>query len=197
MEKQVPNAEEDDEDVSKEPPDSVMEKKNNGESSSSSSTGKSDGGYSADCSATDQSSDDTAKPEAVSMQGLKLEDESTESDQKIPARKHRHRHRSSKETRDDNRSARMSPTTLEGMEAILNRNMAVLLAKSLPPPQWNGLAISHPIDPRIDLSQVNALTSTAAAQAPSAPQQTSSDANHEAHTVESYLHLIEVRFKFS
>jgi hypothetical protein len=57
-------------------------------------------------------------------------------------------------------------------------------------PQWNGVRISHPMDPRIDLSTVGYTPST-----PAPSGNASGDVNgygNHPHSLDRYLHLMEV-----
>lgn len=83
------------------------------------------------------------------------------------------------------------------LEELMRQSRKLLdtpeMTLGLPLPQWKGIRISHPMDPRIDLSTVNRV------QASDAPL---TDELHRAQfimpgpppSVDNYLHLMEVRF---
>ena len=59
-------------------------------------------------------------------------------------------------------------------------------------PQWNGVSITHPMDPRIDLSTVG-YTVTSIPAVASLPVAQENENAHQSNTFDHYLHLMEVR----
>lgn len=105
-----------------------------GESASSSS--KNSGGYSADCSASDQSSDDAPKP-----RWKKRHSEQEGSEQQQPMEH-------SLANRDSEGGGNLDETSPQVDNATFTSSGAFF-------PQWNGVVITNPMDPRLDLTNVN------------------------------------------
>lgn len=94
--------------------------------------------------------------------------------------------RSSQQTKPSHRDTSLDETNSQ-LQALL--------------PQWNGIRITHPMDPRIDLSTVgftvnsggnNTVHMAPAALGTMSPSSSMADPNNH-HCVNHYLHLMEVR----
>lgn len=193
----------------------------NGESSSS--TGSSDGkgsgsgGYQADYS--DQSSDDTGTGKengtmqlGHSISGLNLNNETSCSevasscaDGEYSHNKTVHKAHKKRNTCEGKKKAskRKSSYSVE-LDAIMNYKsnqdpqVAMFDENKSPLPQWNGVKISHPMDPRIDLSAVNHIqqvpvpAALATTQIPALQHPKRAPPTHHEPSHDHYMQLMEV-----
>lgn len=184
------------------------------ESSSTASEGGkgtgSGGGYSADCSSSDASSDDVAKgavPETemkclrVSVEverERELELEQSKGEGMAKTKKRFPRKKNSSSVDSSHRSAENtwdSKDADEGDEVELEKTAL---------PQWNGVRIHHPMDPRIDLSTVGHIQTSSLSVFPSNVMQfpladgkegrpiPEFPTNHATPSIDQYMSLLEV-----
>lgn len=182
------------------------------ESSSTASEGGkgtgSGGGYSADCSSSDASSDDVAKgavPE-TEMKCLRVsvevererELEQSKGEGMAKTKKRFPRKKNSSSVDSSHRSAENtwdSKDADEGDEVELEKTAL---------PQWNGVRIHHPMDPRIDLSTVGHIQTSSLSVFPSNVMQfpladgkegrpiPEFPTNHATPSIDQYMSLLEV-----
>ncbi len=177
------------------------------ESSSTGSDGGkgagSGGGYSADYSSSDTSSDDVREgtvPETemkrltVSTEKKEVKAKGVKREKKMP---HGKRHDStvdlSQVSPEDLSESKAAP---EGTELVLSKDGIL--------PQWNGVRIHHPMDPRIDLSTVGHIQTSSLSAFPSdlihAPMVDCKDdrifsdfaSNSATPSIDQYMSLLEV-----
>lgn len=140
---------------------------NQGDNAESSSGNESDngkgsgcgsgGGYSADCSSSDASTDAAAKGPRLAtapqneMQNLRLseQDNANPNDREKFQRKRKNSHAKKQGATD---AGAMGATTDNAGDFVMSGTAGLYSKTALP--QWNGVKIQHPMDPRIDLSTV-------------------------------------------
>lgn len=160
------------------------------------------GGYSADCSSSDASTDEAAKlrvPETemkrLSVSSEMKEEKSKGTDSSKVKRNHvsnRYGSRADSSIASLDRS-RTSRTREDG------RDVAHGLTTVLP--QWNGVRIHHPMDPRIDISTVGHIQTSSLSAFPSTLMHTTFaddneerdfTSNHVTPSIDQYMRLMEV-----
>lgn len=176
------------------------------ESGSAKSGSGGSGGYNADCSASDQSSDDTGTRKEFVRDPL---DKSAKKAESVARNENTTRRSRGKKTAKDT-------NTIDGLldiESLLSRKPVEdkdlsFLGASAILPQLNGVRIKHPMDPRIDLAGVGWSSSTstsvpipvALGQDPSMAQRRGDSHAHQPlnevsstfPSVESYVQLLQV-----
>lgn len=168
------------------------------------------GGYSADCSSSDASSDDAVKRSSVpekemkrlKVSGDKKEDKPNGKDSKISKGKSASsgiRSSSQAALQEDGSDLTNDPKTAdEGFD--IGRGMPVDAVW----PQWNGIRIQHPMDPRIDLSTVDHIRTSSLSTYPHNAHPTSNQnqkeeqqvpdriSNQATPSIDQYMNLMEV-----
>lgn len=171
--------------------------------STQSSDGKGSGGYSADYSDEDPSSDDTGTKEkpveaAISVSGLRIADRKVENENRNKEENTSSDSLSSLEKTKKHKSSRQRKRPLggsakKGNDALESENTFGEFLKSLLSsgflPQLNGVLISHPMDPRIDLSNVQYVP-----EAEIEAHQNDSTVDFQGLSEENYLQLMDVSY---
>lgn len=201
-----------------------QQKSEDGSEGSSNGRGSSRGGYSADCSSSDTSSENFARGKSategvqVAVGNLNLDaskpeqGDSSQTNAKDDGKGHATQAPNtdtespvveSLSGKDKSRSANHVSTKIGALDEMLQQGRRLETEPLIVPgqaavlPQWNGIRISHPMDPRIDLTAVGHLQSLPVPVQQSDVQAIAKGSVYTASTpapsVENYLHLMEVR----
>lgn len=160
------------------------------------------GGYSADCSSSDASTDEATKlgvPETemkrLSVSSDRKEEKSKGTDSSKTKRNvvsNRYGNRADSSTASPERTRR-SKNREEGRGITMGQNTAL--------PQWNGVRIHHPMDPRIDISTVGHIQTSSMSAFPSTllhpafaegKEEHDFTSNHVTPSIDQYMRLMEV-----
>jgi hypothetical protein len=164
------------------------------------------GGYSADCSSSDASTNDAAKGSlaipANEMQQLRVGEGETK-----PKSKEKHGKKSKSKGRSS--LSKLSKLALDGGDNSRLPKRGAISSISTPAlPQWNGVRIQHPMDPRIDLSTVGHIQTSSLSVfpahihngddhnnveiGPSLTREIDGPSNHAIPSIDQYMTLMEV-----
>lgn len=166
--------------------ESTAEKSSSGgEEDKRSESSSGSGGYNADYESS-ESSLSSKQINAIQQREDTLNNSIKDDTAKVKAtnpqqRRHSHGNSSCAGSKKSTKS-KDSATSLDQM----NQQLQALL------PQWNGIRITHPMDPRIDLSTVG-FTVSAGPAAPLAPSPSGDSTTNPNHNSDHYIHLMEVR----
>lgn len=160
------------------------------------------GGYSADCSSSDASTDDAAKLGVAETEMKRLSVSSDRKEEKSKGTDSSKGKRNLLSNRYGNRAdssngshdrTRASKKREEGRDITVSQTTAL--------PQWNGVRIHHPMDPRIDISTVGHIQTSSLSAFPNTLMQTAFadgkaerdfTSNHVTPSIDQYMRLMEV-----